>query len=299
MAESKKVTMGIAWSNTSESYTYQGVLMAAQQTDADIRCLEMVKADGLPYDEDNRLMDCTDEFGMLNQEVADAVKENGWRSSDVEKIMEGVDCVIVPGGWDLSQTLCNRNTRWDSLEKDRNFCGERDISDYLLISYCIEKDIPLLCICRGMQVLGVVCGGNLIQDIGLFFERQDLPYTCYHRDPEGKHFMSHDVKVTSTDSLIYRIMGEERIQAVPSWHHQTVREFEQTDLLVTGICDGDAVDVVEVIERPQNRFCLGLQYHPEVAVRKVMEGDSEYALYMTEEEALKPFHALVQAAKHE
>lgn len=101
----KKVRLGIAYSNTPNSYSYKSTITTANETKAEVVMLDMVKSYDLSYDENNNLVDGFDEHGILNSDKAKIIKENTWHNSNIEEVMKDVDCVIVPGGWDISPSL--------------------------------------------------------------------------------------------------------------------------------------------------------------------------------------------------
>ena len=290
----KKVKLGIAYSNTPDSYSYKSTITTANETKAEVVMLDMVKSYDLSYDENNNLIDGYDEHGILNSDKARIIKENTWHNSNIEEVMKDVDCVIVPGGWDISPNLYKNEQAWHGLMSDADYSAQRDVSDYLLISYCLDNDIPVLCICRGMQMLSIVSGAEMIQDIDTYFVQKNLSYSHMHRDIERKDFMSHDVDVLSHDSLLYKICKEDVINGCPSWHHQAVESVDGTDLTVTGTTKTDGIEMIEVVERKDNTFCIGVQYHPEVAVARSVNNEDLNSL-MNYDEAMLLFNALVDA----
>lgn len=288
------VTLAIAWTNTPESYSYTSTIVAAEETGANVVLLDQVKSYDLSYDSQEQLTGQKDAHGILSSSAAKRVKTNTWLNSNAEEVLQGVDCVIVPGGWDISPTLYYQEETWHGIEEDGDYSAERDVSDYLLLSYCLDHDIPVFCICRGMQMLGVVSGAEMIQDIGTYFEEKGIAYSDLHRDPERKQFTAHAATITETDSLLHQIMGTEVVEGCPSWHHQALKRVDDTRLVVTAVTETDGEAMIEAIERPDRSFCLGVQYHPEVSVRKIIEQESDRDTLMDYETAMKPFRALVE-----
>ena len=71
------------------------------------------------------------------------------------------------------------------MEAREGYSAERDVSDYLLMSYCLGKDIPILAICGGMQMLSVVSGADMLRDIPYYLREQGIDYRYEHRnEPE-------------------------------------------------------------------------------------------------------------------
>ena len=148
-------------------------------------------------------------------------------------------------------------------------------------------------------MLVVVSGAPLIQDLGQYFAAQGKDYHYLHRmqrDEQGKrHYTPHDVTVTDTTSILYRIAGTVHIRKVPSWHHQACGDVTGTPLKVTGITLTDGIPVIEAIERTDQTFALGVQFHPEEAVRRSLDG--EIARFMSLKEGLAYFQMLITQAE--
>ena len=105
-------TMAISWTDEPEAYTIQLMGLAAKETGEDYITLDMIRSYDLKYDENGKLVDAVDEHGILTPEAARVVKENTWLNSNVEEVMEDVDCIIIPGGRDVSPTLCYHEQEW-------------------------------------------------------------------------------------------------------------------------------------------------------------------------------------------
>ena len=126
---------------------------------------------------------------------------------------------------------------------------ERDATELDLYRSARAGDLPVLGICRGLQVMAVAHGGTLVQNL------PDLPGTIVHRERPGA-FVEHDA-VFSAGSLVARIYGSDPVR-VNSSHHQAV------DAPGSLVVSGRAEDgTVEVCEDPGTDFCLGVQWHPE------------------------------------
>jgi len=140
------------------------------------------------------------------------------------------------------------------------------------MSYCIDKDITCWDSCRGMQMLSVVSGGTVIQDIPTYYANQGITYNYEHRNEkvgdEYRDDAPHNVTV-STPSILYDIVGSTTISNVPSWHHQAVKSVENTPLSVTGITMTQGLPIIEAVERSDKSFIVGLQFHPEAAIVKI------------------------------
>ena len=166
--------------------------------------------------------------------------------SDPEQAVQDAltcDGLLLPGGGDMDPKFYGQ-ARIPA-------CGEpnllRDAAEPLLLRAFLAADKPVLGICRGIQVLNAVLGGDLYQDIKPF---EHLP----HNDHWAK---VHTVTVRR-GTLLSRILGQDTV-LVNSQHHQAVDRVAPGFTLAALSEDG----IVEAIEKPDARFCLGVQWHPE------------------------------------
>jgi len=166
-----------------------------------------------------------------------------------DEVLDRIDGLILAGGVDMDPGTygAERHPATDRPARDR------DDFEIALATRAMERDIPFLGICRGMQVMNVARGGTLVQD---------LPSTAGHDEHrrvlgtfEGA---DHPVRL-EPGSLAARAAGEER-HATKSHHHQGV-ERVGAGLVVTGWAEMD--DLPEALEDPDRRFALGVQWHPE------------------------------------
>lgn len=161
-----------------------------------------------------------------------------------------VDGLVLPGGHDVDPA------RYGATRRETDMvCEELDAMELPLTRKALAADLPLLAICRGCQALNVALGGTLWQEA----DESPLPTGV---SGHWQHFATtaclvHDV-VVEPGSALERCMGPGTVQA-NSHHHQCVRDLGE-GLVVTGrATDG----VVEAVELPSARFCLGVQWHPE------------------------------------
>jgi putative glutamine amidotransferase len=210
-----------------------------------------------------------DSLGMVDIDCARMIRADGYRASNAADVMDGVDAVIFPGGEDISNTLYANYVEPVTNEAVNPV---RDVSDYLLMDYCINKKVPILCICRGEQMLGVYSGAPLIQDIPLYCKTVGLNNADTHRMPPGtphRTYARHDVSITDNGSLIHGIVRANRIKGVPSWHHQAIYSTTGTPLKVTAsYTDPEGLCIIEAVERTDVPFAIGVQFHPEYACRR-------------------------------
>lgn len=186
-------------------------------------------------------------------------------------ILKDVDGLIVPGGPDLDPSYYGEK----ALPGLNNINKARDVSDMSIVRVARELDLPFLGICRGMQVLNVVRGGTLYQDIPT-----QLPKALPHRDPKLKVFLEHEVQF-EPGSVLYSDLGTEKA-IVNSWHHQSIKDLGDDLAPIAWTADG----VIEAVERPMAGFIVGVQFHPE---RLLAEGKTEY---------LALFEEMVHLAKY-
>jgi putative glutamine amidotransferase len=163
--------------------------------------------------------------------------------------LDGVDGLLLTGGDDVDPALYGEapHPTYDVSEPGR------DAFEIDLVRRALEKDLPVLAICRGLQVLNVALGGTLIQDI------PSEPATLLQHDAEGPPTtLAHTVAVTP-GSCLAALVGPDETRAVNSRHHQAVRALGQGLVVTATSPDG----VIEAAEVPTARFCVGVQWHPE------------------------------------
>lgn len=177
----------------------------------------------------------------------------GYASHPPAEVVRSFAGVLLAGGGDVLPSIYGESAHrsFDAAE------AGRDEYEIELVKRVLEADLPLFAICRGIQVLNVALGGTLVQDIP-----SEVPNAVPHDIREPRFAIAHPVWMTA-GSLLERLMRE-RIEEgdeapVNSRHHQAIKQLG-TGLVVCGTApDG----VIEAVEMPEKRFCLGVQWHPE------------------------------------
>jgi putative glutamine amidotransferase len=164
---------------------------------------------------------------------------------DVDELLDCLDGLVISGGRDINPNFYGEATH----EKSVNFSDSQDKWEKSLIEGAIEREMPLLCICRGHQLLCVIRGGKL---------HQDLPTTKGFEEhgATGGEWSDHIIKIEK-DCLTSELLGNEIIGN--SGHHQGV--YDAGDLKIVGRSLDGLIEAVELNEYP---FLISTQWHPEM-----------------------------------
>ncbi len=166
------------------------------------------------------------------------------------KVLQHVDGLLLSGGGDLNPLLVGE----EPVPQLGGVCPQRDEAELMLIRLACEEQVPILGICRGIQMLAVALGGKLYQDLGSQYTEGPL---LKHNQAMPRSYASHSVSVEA-DSLLHRIMQSKRLQ-VNSFHHQAVREAGPHLRVAARATDG----VIEAVESCEGKSIVGVQWHPE------------------------------------
>lgn len=166
--------------------------------------------------------------------------------------LDRIDGLIVTGGgFDVDPALFGDTSRHPTIKtKDR-----RTAFELATAKGALAKDMPVLGICGGQQLLNVALGGTLIQHIP-----DEVPDCLPHRQPNPRNEPGHTVRVIA-GTLLHRITGADSL-GVNSAHHQAVKAAG-LGLVIDAVAEDG---VIEGIEDPRRRFCLGVQWHPEFEI---------------------------------
>ena len=170
-------------------------------------------------------------------------------------VLDSLDGLLLAGGRDIDPLTYGASPDPSVGETS----PERDRFELALLSAALDRNMPVLGVCRGMEMLNVACGGTLVQHLeGELLER--------HRHTPGM-FSDHSVELT-LDSLAARAAGA-GVLDVRSHHHQAIDELGE-GLVVSGSCPDDGL--AEAVELPDKRFALGVLWHPEEDARSGVIG---------------------------
>lgn len=179
------------------------------------------------------------------------------------------DGLLLTGGDDIDPKLFGEELLNDSVV----IAAERDRGEYALLDLAVKRELPVLGICRGCQVMNVYRGGTLYQDIPT-----QAPSEIAHRMAKPDHRTCHSCRIDRNTPL-HTLTGKEAI-GVNSHHHQAVKA------LALGLdCMGRSEDgIIEAVFDPSKPFFWGIQWHPE-------------RIWDIEESSAKIFEAFLEACR--
>ena len=290
--------VGIAWRADEDNEFLTNVCRAVEEAGGTWVLLDQVRSADLSYDDEGNLIENVAELGYLDEAGAKRVRVNTWRDSNAAEAVGSVSIVLFTGGEDISPTLYYDPQPWHGIPAEIDYNAERDVSDYLTMSYCLDNDIPLMGFCRGMQMLSVISGGEVIQDVPAYFAELGVDYGYEHRNQKAtpdsyRDYAPHDVRVDE-NSHLFDIVGVDTLTGCPSWHHQAVKNVDDTRLAVVGWTDTNGVQMIEAVERLDKTFAVGLQFHPEAALMKHLDGAENEGDFMDYDTALSVFRYIVE-----
>ncbi len=165
-----------------------------------------------------------------------------------------VDGILIVGGDDIDPQQYGQKNSGHS----KNVDFKRDEVELTLVHLALAKKIPLLGICRGMQVINVALGGSLYQDIGAEMEN-GVVHDHHHHDgkPVPRNYLAHTITFKKSTQL--KMLTQRETLNVNSLHHQGIKILGENLVASAHAPDG----LIEAIELPEHPFAIGVEWHPE------------------------------------
>ncbi|WP_304507118.1 gamma-glutamyl-gamma-aminobutyrate hydrolase family protein [Anaerotignum sp.] len=170
-----------------------------------------------------------------------------------------IDGIVFTGGGDIDPLLFHE----EPLRESGEISPLRDDFELSLCHLAIQNNIPLLGICRGMQIINIALGGTIFQDISV-----QTSSTLKHSQQAPRGYGTHSI-IMEKNSLLSSLWGKEKA-TVNSFHHQAVAVLGDGLRISAKSQDG----LIEAIEHIENPFVLGVQWHPEA-----MKGEDQRKLF--------------------
>jgi putative glutamine amidotransferase len=202
-------------------------------------------------------------YHALTEKYFSAICKNGGTpialpstNLDVNAVLDLVDGILLSGGNDYEPSLFGQQMVEGIPLK---IAHQRSKFDFLLAKKALERDLPILGICAGMQALNGLYGGTLFLDLP-----SQRPGSLNHlQPPEEMHLISHALTITP-NTMLSKILDNESVIEVNSRHHQALDRLGHGVVAAAIAPDG----IVEAIEIPTQKFCIGVEWHPEYEISK-------------------------------
>lgn len=176
---------------------------------------------------------------------------------DSASLMQQIDLcdgIVISGGQDVHpKRYASEAAPW--LETT---CEERDTFELAAIQHAHSRRLPIFGICRGLQLMNVAFGGTLFQDIAQEYSKEALP----HSQKIPKDEVAHTVSLTE-NSWLQSLYKKEKLHT-NSFHHQSIKDLAPGFTISARADDG----VIEAIEKIDDTFLFGVQWHPEMMTKK-------------------------------
>ncbi|MCK4385961.1 MAG: gamma-glutamyl-gamma-aminobutyrate hydrolase family protein, partial [candidate division Zixibacteria bacterium] len=213
----------------------------------------------MEYENKDRKYPTTYAFDYLKRSYYEAVERSGGvplilpntkKQNPIDQMLKIIDGLLISGGGDVDPYFYKEKKK----AKNLNLTKERDLFEIALTRKARRKKIPILAICRGMQLVNVAFGGTLYQDFS--FEKKFLDHTL---KGSLRYNKKHTV-VIREETKLYSIIGKKRINVNTS-HHQMVKIIAP-GFIVNAWSEKDAV--IEGIETKDDSYFICVQWHPEL-----------------------------------
>ena len=167
------------------------------------------------------------------------------------EILDAVDGLLLQGGVDMSPSSYAEAPISDAWLGDK----ARDDYEITLVRDALERGIPVLAVCRGVQVLNVALGGSLYQDL-----QTQIPEAREHRNAEVYDGLHHDIDLVADGALAEIYPGVSRVR-VNSVHHQGLKKVSDRLRVEAASVEDGVVEGVSL--KGTKNWCIGVQWHPE------------------------------------
>ncbi|MCR1899410.1 gamma-glutamyl-gamma-aminobutyrate hydrolase family protein [Irregularibacter muris] len=173
-----------------------------------------------------------------------------YSKEDLAQLLQKLDGIVLTGGYDIHPIHFE--------EEPRQGLGpvvpERDTLELALVQECIERELPLFGVCRGLQVLNIALGGDLYQDIYRQIKSREI---LQHNHSSEGELVIHSIDIDN-DSFLYDIF-QQKIGWVNSFHHQAIRNVASSLVPVAWSKDG----LIEAVQHRDIPSIFAVQWHPE------------------------------------
>ena len=191
-------------------------------------------------------------------ESRDIIIIDAYNISNIDSILNLADGIILTGGEDIYPLMYNDT---NNIKLSGEFDFRRDTLEKKLFDYAFNNKLPLIGVCRGMQMMNVASGGTLFGDLPT-----EIGDSIMHRN-NGE--VMHNIMVTNNNidniSMIFPVNGKvlpkKQFFKVNSWHHQGIKEIAENIIVIAESYDG--LPEAVVINKKVHPFMIGVQFHPE------------------------------------
>ena len=291
-------SIGVAWATESNT---QNMTLSFEKASTEVKAevLPLVKYNEFTYDDDKLSGDCIDQYGMVSFAAAAKLKEKAYDKSNVAEVVAGHDAIVFPGGEDISPSLYKNPQAYYDYSEDPGFNASRDVSDFILMNYCLDNNIKIMGICRGYQMYAVASGAEMIQDLPTYYASKGIAYNKEHQksgEINGKDVRgNHPVYVTDKNSFLYDCVKTDVIDKPYSSHHQAVLSVDPAKTKVTAVGRVNGLETIEALERADSDvFSMFLQFHPEHALARWVNDSADKDSFMSYDTSLSFFKYFIE-----